>query len=67
MGAHYWVLTALRECLAVADAVTLARYGGVTFGVAEHLLESDMPPMIFPPLLGVIMQACSALFCLPCV
>lgn len=57
VGVQFAALSALRECLAAADEVTLARYATVTFDACQKLLEDERTLMqLLPPLLGVLTQ-----------
>ena len=61
VGAQFAALSALRECLAVADDVTLARYGTVTLSACQKMLDEERTPMqLLPPLLGVLTQVCGS-------
>lgn len=58
VGVQFAALSALRECLAAADDVTLARYATVVFDACQKLLEDERTVMqLLPPLLGVLTQA----------
>lgn len=67
VGVQFAALSALRECLAFADDVTLARYATVTLSACQKLLEEERTPMqLLPPLLGVLTQVSgSSLLCRP--
>ena len=57
VGVRFAALSALRECLAVADDVTLARYATAVCSAVQRLLEDEQTQMqLLPPLLGVVVQ-----------
>ena len=57
VGVQFAALSALRECLAVADDLTLARYATAVITACQKLLEEERTPMqLLPPLLGVLAQ-----------
>ena len=63
VGVQFAALSALRECLAVADDLTLARYATVTLSACQKLLEEERTPMqLLPPLLGALTQVASHFF-----
>lgn len=58
---QFGALSALRECLAAAASVVVARYAHVTFEALAAALESDTTsPKLLQPLLAALMQVCSA-------
>ena len=62
VGVRFAALSALRECLAAADEVTLARYATAVCGAVQRLLEDEQTQMqLLPPLLGVVAQVRSRL------
>ena len=57
VGVRFAALSALRECLAVADDVTLARYATAVCNAVQKLLEDEQTQMqLLTPLLGVVAQ-----------
>jgi hypothetical protein len=57
VGVRFAALSALRECLAVADDVTLARYATAVCNAVQRLLEDEQTQMqLLTPLLGVVAQ-----------
>ena len=57
VGVRFAALSALRECLAVADDITLARYATAVCNAVQRLLEDEQTQMqLLTPLLGVVAQ-----------
>ncbi len=57
VGVRFAALSALRECLAAADEVTLARYATAVCSAVQRLLEDEQTQMqLLTPLLGVVAQ-----------
>ena len=57
LGVRFAALSALRECLAAADEVTLARYATAVCSAVQKLLEDEQTQMqLLTPLLGVVAQ-----------
>ena len=60
VGVRFAALSALRECLAAADEVTLARYATAVCSAVQRLLEDEQTQMqLLTPLLGVVAQVSS--------
>lgn len=54
---QFGALAALRECLAAAEPVVLARYAAAVFSTLEGALEAEATdPRLLPPLLAALIQ-----------
>jgi hypothetical protein len=54
---QFGALAALRECLAAAEPVVLARYAAAVFSALEGALEAEATdPRLLPPLLAALIQ-----------
>ena len=61
---QFGALAALRECLAAAEPVVLARYAAAVFSALEGALEAEATdPRLLPPLLAALIQVSLKMDC----